>query len=1680
MNIPRAFRRGRQIGFCSLLLLFFFAFPGIMMPVHAGLGLNSGSPSDIWAMLYPAAAAAMEADFDGDGHTNAQEAAAGTDPNKADSIIKISSVAMDVYGFNLTFPTLLGKNYQIQTKPTLSAPAWINLPGPQSIGNGGDIIVTIPNPAQNFYRVLVQDIDSDGDGVNDWEELTLGFNPNTSHSGGLDGPDDRTAIAQGLVARNSLSLSATTPLASEAALISGVFTLTRKGGLNAVTAHYSVSGTALQGVDYVALGRTVIFPAGVRTATVTITPMADALLESNESVILSLTPDAAYDLGAPTTAAVLISDAMQAGGDGLRVQFWNEAASGANQISNSNPAKFSGAAALSRVDATVDIDWSASPGAGVNADYFSARWTGEVLPEFSQIYRFYLGMNLAGRVWINGQLLVNNWPGGPDTVSSKEASATIALVGGVRYPIVIETYDTTGTAAAHLSWASANQIKQVIPMARLFSNAPPQILSGTELTLLKGSGPYTYNIAASGYPTAFAAGNLPPGWTLNVVTDAVTGIKTGSLTGSPTQAGFWQIPLSATNASGSGSAILELTVTSTGGAILRELWSGIAGAGIGSIPIGTAPTSTSTLTSLEISQSSPDANNFGDRIRGYITAPQTGAYQFWLTGDDVAELWISNDDERANLFKRATLSAATGFRAWAAGSATPLLWLEVGKRYYIEILHKESAGTDHLSVGWLKPGDSGILPSEVVPGYTLSSYVAPTVIEGQSALYTTNLSSQGGAVTDGSGGASLQLSADQKQAVVTFNYTNLTSPVTGKHVHDGTLQATGNIVFDLDAAMPRADGSYVWDIADVPGINLTAAQIVQHLNGGSLYLNVHTATFPAGEIKGFFKLQAASQTFSVPPPAPAFADDHTDANAAARFLTQATFGPTTADIASVQSLGYSAWIDNQFARPATAHLPVVESKKNRTDPNNPTYSTSLATNAWWQNSITAPDQLRQRLAFALSEVLVLSTSGVLEDRASAVSYYYDTLLNTSFGSFRDLLKAVTLNPAMGVFLDMRGNDKPNLSTGLHPNENYAREIQQLFSIGLYRMHPDGSLILNSKGEAIPTYDQDVIVGFAHAFTGWTYNQADVNGFLPTSFSPGSDYIHPMKAVPSHHFTGQKRILNNVVLPGLTAAAGAPLDPYATHTAAQITDAAYQALASKELDATHDAIFTHPNTAPFICRQLIQRLVTSTPSLGYVYRVAQIFNDNGAGIRGDMKAVVKGILLDYEARSVTARAQQGYGKQREPVLRITSLARAFSPPPAFTGTYTQTGGLISVISSTPTVLQNGNAVYLDFSSDTTSPATGGSFTIRSTPASTPTTFTVRAKDVIAGTYSQAAASTTVTVTTAAAHGLTTGNKVYLDLSGAIGGDPADGLYVITVTDTTHFTVADAGTVPVAARAGSVSTAFFKGGYSQSANSTTVTITTNTTNDLSVGAIVALDFKATTGQPTMPLDGLFPVVSIVDRSSFTVTATTYTSSRSGTLIGASSTPVLNRTGTVSSAYSDWSVGNTDSEIAQTPLRSPTVFNFFVPDYQFPGMLATAGLVTPEFQLTSDTTVMRHSNYLFGGIFSSSSSTSGGDTTGLNSFEDGDGSIALDFSPWMQNGPGAKPWTNNENVSALIDQMNTLLMSGQMPAPMKSIIQAYISNTANLAYNNITPSDANKRDRIRALVHLIVTSPDFAIQK
>jgi len=344
-----------------------------------------------------------------------------------------------------------------------------------------------------------------------------------------------------------------------------------------------------------------------------------------------------------------------------------------------------------------------------------------------------------------------------------------------------------------------------------------------------------------------------------------------------------------------------------------------------------------------------------------------------------------------------------------------------------------------------------------------------------------------------------------------------------------------------------------------------------------------------------------------------------------QLLNQATFGATESESLSVIAMRQERWIDDQMAKPVSEQLPHMLSLPP------PQFMGQLHTDRvdiWFRNSLWGEDQLRQRVAFALSEITVVSQLGALQGRPFAVADYYDMLARNAFGNYRDLIGEVTLHPAMGVYLSMLGNRAPNLALNIRPDENYARELMQLFSIGLVELNIDGTDALDGNNQPVPTYDQEIIEGFAHVFTGWTWRGSPSfgSGRVPTS----SQYF-PMEHWPAFHDTGEKTLLRGTVL-----------------SAGQTGE--------QDLNDALDNIFDHPNVGPFMAIRLIQRLTTSNPSPGYVRRVAEVFNNNGSGVRGDLGAVVKAILLDPEASP--AMAMEIDGKVKEPLLRLTQLFKAY--------------------------------------------------------------------------------------------------------------------------------------------------------------------------------------------------------------------------------------------------------------------------------------------------------------------------------------------------------------------------------------------------------------------------------------
>ncbi len=393
-----------------------------------------------------------------------------------------------------------------------------------------------------------------------------------------------------------------------------------------------------------------------------------------------------------------------------------------------------------------------------------------------------------------------------------------------------------------------------------------------------------------------------------------------------------------------------------------------------------------------------------------------------------------------------------------------------------------------------------------------------------------------------------------------------------------------------------------------------------------------TVTLQSGP--GYNSADAAVQTVKLAP-----ASAKPSAKAAVRFLNQAAFGPSgdLRDVQEVMTFGYDQWITRQFVRPVGLQQPLFDqifrARRGRL------WSVDKVL-AWWSRVMSnAPtsDLLRQRVGFALSEIMVVSDRlEQLSNHPSGMLNYYDTLLRGAFGNYRTLLYNVATHPCMGAYLNHLGNQKGDPEEGTFADENFAREIMQLFSIGLWELNLDGTRKLDPNGQPIPSYDNTTIANLARVMTGFGFGGPRSDGFWDWR----ENFQAPMRMWDEFHDLGAKTLLNGVTLPARTAS-----DP----------DKGTAGLA--DLHAAIDCLFNHPNTAPFVSKQLIQKLVTSNPTPAYVGRVAAKFVNNGSGVRGDLKAVVRAILMDPEARDPQLTGLVTSGKLKEPYLRTANLARA---------------------------------------------------------------------------------------------------------------------------------------------------------------------------------------------------------------------------------------------------------------------------------------------------------------------------------------------------------------------------------------------------------------------------------------
>ena len=1613
-----------------------------------GLDQNHNEMSDVFEALFPSAANPA-LDSDSDGTSNLEESIAGTNPLSGTSRFDFSSVNSAAETVSAQWQSTLGKRYQFQMSSTMEVGTWVDA-GVAQMGTGGAMNGVSPMSGERqFIRIAAVDIDTDGDGLSDWEEYQVGTSPLVWDTDG-DGRSDY-AVAAAIVASPSVvNVYALQSYATEYGK-TATFKFVRRGGFQALTVPFTIGGTATLGTDYtLSTSGPLVFATGVSSMTVTMTALSDAVLEDAETAILTINAGTGYTVGPNGAATVTIAS------QGLIGQYFNTSSSSYSfdpvTSGNFDPTQLR----ITRRDPGISFNWSkpagTPPGTGngvpgtptqiADDDAWSAQWIGVVTPKYTEVYQIiatadrgvkvYFSQNPISSTNNTNSLRINQWStADPVTVygnnaqSSSEVSTRI-LVAGKPYFMRVDYRDSadfTNNANIDIRWSSPTQLEETIPTSALSSEAfagTAPIISSPLVTLGLIGAPFLYPITASNTPTSYSANGLPAGLSVNS--------GTGQITGTLSTAGIYFPTIVASNAAGSDAKNLTIVVIGTAGNLTRQVWSTpLSGSGVSTVPVWTTPTTSTTITSLQAPAN--DGDDYGERIQSTITAPITGNYTFQVSSDENVELWVSSNAEPAHRLKRAWVVNGTvppGSYITLPSQTSYLMQMKAGNAYYIEAIRRETTGSDHLSIAWIKPGDT---VAEIIPAYALSPFSATGDTSDGGTLYIANMTPQNGAASLGSGTALLKVNEAKTQALLSFSYANLTGPITSQHLHDArnSPAPSGTIVFDIDDAPLSPANDRLWVFSN--SSTHTIQDLIDGIEVGQIYINLHTGTYPTGEIKGFFQLVTGSQFF-VPPAAPPAAELTLPSDPVARqaeivrFLQQATFGarhdadgvaPWDPDsIEAVEALGYEGWIDAQLAMnkgtdpevlvtqmlpsriqyviptPAVPTLipsstdtgyngsgPMASYVRNYYDKfplsNVSNVGASLEDNdeiwrAWWRTSVKAPDQLRMRTAFALSQIMVVSEDGPLDSFARAVVHYYDLLYWHGTENFRTLIEKVTLNPAMGRYLDMLNNKKPNPAIGYIPNENYAREILQLFSIGLRRLHPDGSYVLNSAGLPATTYEQENVVGLAHVFTGWR---------LPGS---GGDYITPMTPRTSDHDTAEKLLLENTIVPATTTATTASCN--------------------YELGLAHDIIFQHPNTGPFIARQLIQRMVTVNPSPGYIYRVAQKFDDNGSGVRGDMAAVIKTLLLDPEARNQAPRAQAGFGHVKEPVIRATQLLRALNGFSYGEVNY----GLVNMLGMVA-VSPNAN---LDLS--------------QPLPVTTYTRLSSRALfpgDVV--TLSNQSPS--------ADNGLYVFNGNGLPLTRTTTGTSV-ATYSTDISDittvglpTVNYTVVE--DIPLAANA----RLLLRNQTNPAENG--IYVMTSTTLPL-----VRWD-KA--DEPAELTAASVTVAAYRDAMTLAYSTKTFLETATVTTVGTS--PVIFADGSATaSGKRAWEMGITDgTSFEQTPLRAPTVFNFFQPDYVFLGDTGNNGLYSPEFQITSETSIVNTGNWFY--EFTRRNDATPATMASPHTYGQG-------YNYNNPIGRDIKLDTTAEQAlaldgGALVDRLGGLLMPNQMSPRLRTLLVNYINS-------------------------------------
>jgi uncharacterized protein (DUF1800 family) len=889
-------------------------------------------------------------------------------------------------------------------------------------------------------------------------------------------------------------------------------------------------------------------------------------------------------------------------GEGLYGQYFN------------NP-DLSGSPVLRRTDRQLDFTWgSGSPGEGVRSDNYSVRWTGSIAAPVTGNFTFSTLSDDGVRLWVNGEKVIDNWTPHSPTINRSKA---LSLTAGKTYAIKLEYFERTGGSTMKLLWSYPGQADQAIPQIRLYtpddiiylsdqpwasaksgwgpverdrSNGEDKAGDGKALSLnglkfAKGLGTHAYSeiiyTLDRKYDEFYATIGVDDevdtrgSVVFEAYVDGLRVFQSPTMRGS-TAARFVRVDLT-------GRQQLRLVVTDAGDGIGSD-HANWADAHVLKNPNGTpAPPPVA------------DPDPFLSDI----------AWKSAKNGWGPVERNMSNGEQPPGDGKTLTIGGRKFAKGLGMHPASEIVYT-IGKAYkkFVAEIGVDDEVSDRGTIVFSVWGDGKkLFDSPMLSGKMQPMHIEIDVTGVQELL----LKADGGGDGIGSDHGDWADARLFRTGTVTPPPPPPQPPVApsglAAQVGDKQLRLTWNVVPGaVSYSLFRSTSSNGQSNTPLAK-DLTAPTFTDsNLTNSTAYFYKVTAVNAVGSSPRSAEISAIPLA-PVTPPAVLPATDIS----ALRLLRQSTWGPTEALLARVKQVGADAFLEEQFAAPASTY-PDTLLREGSVEPTQERF---------FRNALVGEDQLRQRVAFALSQILVVSAVEI--DRPDAFVPYIRILQEGAFGRFDQLLRQVTLNPAMGEYLDMVNNKKGDPAKGIMPNENFAREVLQLFTLGLAQLNPDGST-KNGPNGPLPTYSQEEVLELSRVFTGWTYG--DTRAGAPTDPN-GERYDRPMEAVERYHDTGQKQFL------------GATLPPNQT--------------ATQDLDAALAVILRHPNVAPFISRQLIQRLVTSNPSPAYIADVADTFTRTN----GDLKAVVKRILLHPQAQLTEPTA----GKLREPALFITTQLRA---------------------------------------------------------------------------------------------------------------------------------------------------------------------------------------------------------------------------------------------------------------------------------------------------------------------------------------------------------------------------------------------------------------------------------------